>query len=144
MNKDEYGEIINGKGTYSKIAEKLYFDNWEYPSFSSSVLIGWTDEECDYRDILFTYRPQKPCRGNYQRGMDWCNLFVGIIDFTTYGFVLESDRDNTKYIDYLREKLQLGDNSCDDKICELVNGVIHELDILEGNIKIKVNNDSNV
>ena len=28
---------------------------------------------------------------------------------------------------YLKEKLNLHDNSCDDKICDLINGVIEEL-----------------
>lgn len=133
MNKDEYGEIINGDNTFKKIAERLYT--------GQSILIGWTDQGYDYRDILFTYDGDTDYShtlikygDNLQRGMRWANFFVSIIDFTSYGFLIERNTDNRKYNNYLMEKLRLHDNPCDIKLCELINGIIHELDKLEGNI----------
>lgn len=119
MNKDEYGEIINGEDTYQTIAENLVQNK--------SVIIGWTDQGYDHRDILFTIRPIK--YGTLQRGLNWnSHLYVSIIDRSCMGFLIESDTNNVKHPSYIKEKLRLQDNSCDDKICELVNGVISHLD----------------
>ena len=124
MNKDEYGEIINGNETYSVIADKLIN--------GQSVIIGWTDEGCDHRDILFTLRPQK--FGTLQRGLNWnSHLYISIIDFSCMGFLLEHKTDNRKHNSYIMEKLRLHDNPCDNKICELINGVIEFLDKEGGN-----------
>ena len=124
MNKDEYGEIINGNETYSVIADKLIN--------GQSVIIGWTDEECDHRDILFTLRPQK--FGTLQRGLNWnSHLYISIIDFSCMVFLLEYKTDNRKHNGYIMEKLRLHDNPCNNKICELINGVIKFLDKEEGN-----------
>ena len=124
MNKDEYGEIINGNETYSVIADKLIN--------GQSVIIGWTDEGCDHRDILFTLRPQK--FGTLQRGLNWnSHLYISIIDFSCMGFLLEYKTDNRKHNGYIMEKLRLHDNHCNNKICELINGVIKFLDKEEGN-----------
>ena len=122
MNIDKYNEVINGKDTFKSIAENLLD--------TGKCIIGWTDEGCDHRDILFTYRP-KHLGGELQRGLRWCYLYVSIIDYTSFGFLIEDMRDNRKHNTYLMEKLRLHDNDCDNKICELVNGVIHELDILK-------------
>ena len=120
MNKDKYGEIINGNETYSVIADKLIN--------GKSVIIGWTDEGCDHRDILFTLRPQK--YGTLQRGLNFSShLYISIMDFSCMGFLIESDTDNIKHPSYIKEKLRLNDNSCDDKICELINGVIEYIDL---------------
>ena len=118
---DKYGEVINSQETYKEIAIDLLDHN--------PVIIGWTDGEYDHRDILFNYRVKK--YGNLQRGMVWSDLFVSIIDYTSYGFLIEIKTDNRKNNGYIKEKLRLQDNNCDDKICELINGVIHELDVLE-------------
>ena len=124
MNKDEYGEIINGNETYSVIADKLIN--------GQSVIIGWTDEGCDHRDILFTLRPQK--FGTLQRGLNWnSHLYISIIDFSCMVFLLEYKTDNRKHNGYIMEKLRLHDNPCNNKICELINGVIKFLDKEEGN-----------
>lgn len=131
MNYDVYGEIINGEKTYKEIAKNILFDNFN--ENSRSVIIGWTDQKCDHRDIMFTYCPKK--YGNLQRGLRWCYLYISIMDFCSMGFLIERNTDNRKHEKYIKEKLQLGDNHCDDKICELINGVIHELDMLEGNYK---------
>lgn len=120
MNFEEYGEIINGIGTYKTIA-KLLEDN-------KSCIIGWTDQEYDHRDILFTYRPVQ--YGNLQRGLRWCYLYISIMDFSSMGFLIEMDTDNRKHNAYIMEKLRLSDNHCDNKICDLINGVIHEIDNL--------------
>ena len=119
MNTDSYGEIINGFQTYHQVLEDLI--NY------GGCIIGWTDEGYDHRDILFTWKPNQ--HGNLQRGLRWTHLFVSIMDHSSMGFLIESDRDNTKENGYIMEKLRLKDNSCDKKICELINGVIHEIDI---------------
>lgn len=120
MNYDKYDEVINGEETYKNIAIDL--------CDKKPVIIGWTDGEYDHRDILFTYRVKK--YGNLQRGMRWSDLYVSIIDHTSYGFLIETDTDNRKDNEYIKEKLRLHDNNCDKKICELINGVIHEIDNL--------------
>lgn len=126
MNKDNYGEIINGIDTYETIAKEL--------KSGKSIIIGWTDEEADHRDILFTLRPTKS--GNLQRGLNFSSqLYISIMSYFCIGFLIESDCDNRKADSYIREKLRLGENHCDLEICELINGVIHELDKMEGNIK---------
>ena len=120
MNKDKYGEIINGESTYRNIADKLME--------GKSVIIGWTDEEYDHRDILFTFRPQK--YGTLQRGLNFpSHLYISIMAFSCMGFLIENDTDNRKYPSYIKEKLRLSNNSCDDKICELINGVIKYIDL---------------
>jgi len=121
MNKDSYDEIINGEETYKQIAKELV----EY----GRCIIGWTDQGCDHRDILFTYKPHK--YGNLQRGLRWTCLYISIMGFASMGFLIEDNTDNRKHPSYIMEKLLLHDNPCDNKICELINGVIHELDILE-------------
>lgn len=121
MNKDKYDEIINGEDTYRVIAENLLD--------TGKCIIGWTDQKYDHRDILFTYQPKK--YGNLQRGLRWCYLYISIMDLTSMGFLIEMRTDNRKHENYIMEKLRLNNNHCDNKICELINGVIHELDILE-------------
>lgn len=119
MNKDDYGEIINGKETYKEIVKQL--------RNKQSVIIGWTDGDYDHRDILFTYKPKK--YGTLQRGLNWdSHLYVSIMDHSCMGFLIESKTNNIKHPSYIKEKLRLNNNSCDDKICELINGVISEMD----------------
>lgn len=128
MNKDIYGEIINGESTYKTIADNLLNGN--------SVIIGWTDQGYDHRDILFTFRPKK--YGTLQRGLNFpSHLYVSIIDFSCMGFLIENDSDNRKYPNYIKEKLKLDDNDCDDKICELINGVIEYIDLARNNRSTK-------
>lgn len=119
MDYDIYGEVINGGKTFSMIAEKLLE--------SGSCIIGWTDGKIDHRDILFTYKPKK--FGTLQRGLNWSShLYISIIDQSCMGFLLESRTDNRKHASYIKEKLKLGDNKCDSRICDLINGVIYHLD----------------
>ena len=119
MNKDEYGEIINGESTFRTIANDLLNGN--------SVIIGWTDEEYDHRDILFTLKPKK--YGTLQRGLNFnSHLYISIMNFSCMGLLIEWKTNNKKDNGYIMEKLRLNDNSCDNKICELINGVIEYLD----------------
>ena len=121
---DEYGEVINSEITYKTTAKDLVE--------RGSCIVGWTDGGYDHRDILFTYKPRK--YGNLQRGLRWTYLFVSIMDHSSMGFLIEDgDCDNVKHSSYIKEKLRLNDNNCDDKICELINGVIHEIDVLRIN-----------
>ena len=95
FDRDSYDEVINGSNTFKSIAKYLYNNNEDE---SRSILIGWTDEGYDHRDILFTYRVIHT--GNHQRGMRWCHFFVGIIDFTCYGFTIEMKTDNRKLFQF--------------------------------------------
>lgn len=116
MNYDDYNEVINGEGTYQEIAKELKDNN--------AVIIGWTDELGTHYDIMFKLGAKKPLPSNYlQRGLRNYYLFVGIIDYTFYGFTPE----NTLHYGYIAEKLRMGDNETTRKIAELINGVIEEL-----------------
>lgn len=123
MNIDSWNEVINGKETYKTVANELLD--------TSKCIISWTDGGYDHRDILFTYRP-KLLGETLQRGLGWCFLYVSIMDFSCMGFLIESDCDNRKSTGYIQEKLRLNDSSCDTKICELINGVIHKIDNIKG------------
>lgn len=121
---DNYNQVVNCEATYDLIAKELL----EY----GRCIIGWTDEGYDHRDILFTYKPHK--YGELQRGLKWTYLYVSIMSLSCMGFLIENDRDNTKHPSYIKEKLYLQENSCDDKICDLVNGVIHSIDKVRGGV----------
>ena len=113
MNKNRYGEVINGKETYEKIA-KLLKDG-------KTVGIGWTDELSTHLDIIF--KLGLDVKENYfQRGIKQGNLFVSIIDYTSYGFA----PDNIKAGTYIQEKLDMRDET-GDKLANLINGIIGEL-----------------
>lgn len=113
MNKDIYGEVINGKETYKEIA-KLLKDG-------KTVGIGWTDELSIHLDIIF--KLGLDVKENYfQRGIKQDNLFVSIIDYTSYGFM----PDTIKAVTYIQEKLDMR-NETGDRLAELINGIIGEL-----------------
>ncbi|MEG2229957.1 MAG: hypothetical protein RRY22_04195 [Bacilli bacterium] len=112
MNKDIYYEITNGENTYKEIAKVLL--NKE------NCIIGWTDEILTHYDILFTLGASK--YGKLQRGIKGNDLFVSIMNVTSYGF----NTDNIKLGFYIQEKLGLG-GKIGEKIAELINGVIKEL-----------------
>ena len=113
MNKDKYGEIINGKETYGKIAKLLKDDK--------TVGIGWTDELDTHLDIIFKLGLDAKS-GNFQRGIKSNYLFVGIIDHTCYGFMPDTIKDGT----YIQEKLNMN-NETGDELANLINGIIGEL-----------------
>lgn len=118
MKYDEFNEIVNGDATYRAIAEELLE--------KKSVLIGWTDQVYDHRDILFTLSPVR--HGNIQRGLKGRGyLYVSIIDISSMGFMLSGNPDNV----YIREKLRLDDSHCDNMICELIINVVKCLNKVE-------------
>jgi len=120
VNFDEYNEVINGEYTYRKIAKTLLDEG--------KCIIGWTDQEYDHRDILFTYSP-KQLGGVLQRGLHWCRFYVSIIGHCSMGFLIEDDgRSNKKENSYIMEKLDLRENHCDIAICDLINGIIEAID----------------
>lgn len=114
MISDKYGEIINGIDTYKEIAKQL--------KNKTDVIIGWTDEEYDHRDIYFSLGNTSKY-GEIQRGIKVTDLFIGIVDWSFYGF----KTDSTKHPNYIFEKLRLTENNTNVKIAELINGVIEEL-----------------
>lgn len=113
MNYNEYGEVINGEDTYSLIANKL--------KNKETIGVGWTDEDKTHLDIIFKLELDHK-EGMFQRGIISNYLFVSIIDHTSYAFV----PDSIKYGSYIQEKLRMN-NSCGDKLAELINGIIKEL-----------------
>lgn len=128
MNKNEYGEIINGINSYKKIAERLLY--------SGNCIIGWTDDEYDHRDILFAYKPYY-LGGGLQRGLKSSYLYISIMGLSCMGFRFNANYDNRKSDEYIKEKLSLNNNHCDDKTCELINGVIAEMDLIIKGVEIK-------
>ena len=115
MNKDEFGEIINGSKTYDFIVDKL--KNGE------AVFIGWTDEKYSHYDILFTLGAYKE-RGNYtQRGIKNSDLFISVIGLGAFGFEAIS-RNKKISSGYLSEKLNF---NVGEKFTELVNNVLLRL-----------------
>lgn len=117
MKMTEYGEVINCKKTYETIAFVLKSEN--------SILIGWTDEEHTHYDILFTYKAMKHPSNYVQHGLRWNDLFVSIIGRGAFGFKTHRE----KSASYIGEKLNLGVNETTEKLTELINGVIKELEV---------------
>ena len=114
MNKDEYGEIINGYNTITKIAEKL--------KQGQSVIIGWTDEEYTHLDLLFNYNTYK--EGMLQRGLRGNELCVSIMSIGAFGFDVKEREIHSGYIS---EKLNIHAEPTMSKLAELINGIIKEL-----------------
>lgn len=113
MNYDIYGEVTNGDLTYKAIAEYLRVRN--------TIGIGWTDEHFSHYDIIFSLGLDGKV-GCFQRGIKQNYLFISIIDYTSYGF----NSDSQKHPEYIKEKLRMNHES-GDKIAELINGIIREL-----------------
>lgn len=113
MNKDEYGEVINGEKTYKEIAYQLKAGN--------SVIIGWTDEEYTHYDVLFSLNVVK--EGELQRGLKWNDLFVSVMSIGAFGFLTNDE----KASGYVGEKLGMGNNITTEKLTELINGIIKVL-----------------
>lgn len=113
MNYDNYCEVINGTGTYCYIANKL--------KEGETIGIGWTDEDKTHLDIIFKLGLNYKF-GIFQRGIRSNYLFVSIIDYTSYAFVPDAIKEGT----YIQSKLRMN-NTCGDKLAELINGIIKEL-----------------
>lgn len=116
MNSSIYGEIINGERTYKTIANNL--------ETFRACLIGWTDEDSTHFDILFTLPTNK--YGCLQRGLKVNDLYISIMAHSSFGFKTDSE----KMPGYVGEKLNLGGDIAD-KVTELINGVIKELNTKE-------------
>ena len=114
MNKNEYGEVINGKDTYKEMA-KLLKDG-------KTIGIGWTDELSTHLDIVFKLGLDTK-EGYFQRGLRENYLYVSIISFTSFGFCVEN---GIKIGGYIQEKLNMN-NDCGDELANLINGIIGEL-----------------
>ena len=115
-------EILNGKITYKVIAQNLIN--------RKPVLIGWSDGRHVHKDILFTYKPKKI--GGISKSIKDSDFYISIISDNSYGFLIEDKIDNRKDISYIREKLNLETNSSTKAICDLINGIINQIDIMEG------------
>lgn len=116
MDKDEYDEIINGKNTYKEIADRL--------KQGQAVIIGWTDEEYTHLDILFTYNVYKESCNYLQRGLRGNELFVSLMSVGAFGFDINNAK---RHPGYIGEKLKLPGDSTREKLTELINGIIKEL-----------------
>lgn len=112
MNRDRFGEIVNGVETFKEIAKKL--------REGKSVIIGWTDEEYTHYDILFTGGAYQQ-EGNYlQRGLRNDDLFISIMSVGAFGFYTDSDEVSAVYV---AEKLGISGKSTIEKFAELINGI---------------------
>ena len=110
MNKDEYGEVINGPETFAQIAIRLKIDK--------RVLVGWTDQLGTHFDILFVNGT--PVEGaNIQGGLRENDLFVSIMRVEAFGF--EADKFDT-FAGYYAEKLFVSGRTADE-LSILINEV---------------------
>ena len=114
MLTDEYGEVINGQDTYETIADRLK----EY----EHILIGWTDGLGTHFDILICNGSEFE-GGNHQGGIRSNDLFVAIMRLGEFGF----NRSPDLHPGYVGEKLNVGGDATAEKLAELINGIIAEL-----------------
>lgn len=114
MDRDKYGEIINGICTYTEIVNKL--------KNGQSVIIGWTDERYTHLDLLFNYKTYR--EGMLQRGLRGNELFISIIGIGAFGFDIK-DREISS--GYISEKLNIHGEPTTSKLAELINGIMKEL-----------------
>ena len=114
MNRDKYGEIINGYNTVTEIVSRL--------KEGQSVIIGWVDEEYTHLDLLLNYKTYK--EGVLQRGLRGNELYVSIISVGAFGFDV---RDREIHKGYISEKLNIRGEPTVSKLAELINGIIKEL-----------------
>ena len=112
FNYASFGEVINGKETYNAIAKAL--------KNNEAIGIGWTDEKYTHLDIIFKLGITKI--GYFQRGMRDYYLYVSIIGHNCFAFI----PDTIKEGNYIQARMNM-ENSCGDKLAELVNGVIESL-----------------
>ena len=114
MNFNEYEEIICGEKTCEEIARII--------KEGKNVLIGFTDEEYEHRDIFFSYSNTQKV-GYIQRGIKQDSLFVGIVPDKFYGFRV----DTKKAKEYIEEKLNISYEPMLTKLTLLINGICKEL-----------------
>lgn len=110
-NKDEYGEVINGKDTFEAIAYKVGVD-------SEPVLIGWSDEHGAHLDILFVKGAAG--EGPLQGGVRRSDLLVSLMRRGAFGFEIEKIDTHSGYYG---EKLNWSGTDSLAKLAELIDGV---------------------
>ena len=116
MNKNQYGEVINGTDTYNEIEHIL--------RMGRSVLVGWIDEGGSFYNILFSLSPYREPGNVLQRGLKGINeLYVSIIGYGTFGF----DTDTEKHSSYIAEKLNIYGDTTREKLTELINEIIKRI-----------------
>lgn len=113
MNKNNYGEVINGQDTYDDIALCI--------SGGKNCLIGWTDEQMSHFDILFHYKWIWVEGSQIQGGIrPKSDLFVSIMRMGFFAFEIDHlDTDSG----YYAEKLNMSTGITGEKLAELINGV---------------------
>lgn len=112
MNRDKYGEIINGDETYKEIKKTL--------ERGHSIIIGWTDEKGTHYDILFTDNSVSIEDNSLQGGLKGNELFVSIIRKGAFGFRKKSEISP----DYIAEKLNISSISTSIKLTELIENIL--------------------
>lgn len=112
LNFDEWGEVVNGDGTYQGIAEELG---------KRSVIVGWSDGDGTHFDILFTLTALRfgdQIQGGLRPAKD---LFVSIMRKGAFAF--DPEHKDTA-AGYYSEKLGgYYGRECSEKVAELINGV---------------------
>ena len=114
MDINDWNEVVNGENTYNKITDTLLKEG--------KCIFGWSDDKYDHRDFVFVYKPKK-IGGDLQRGMKEDYLYVGMIDYRLMGFPITK----TLTVEYIKDKLVLGNNECSDSISYLIKGVMNSL-----------------
>lgn len=115
INFDEYGEVVNGEGTYAFTAAHLLHSK-------QPVLLGWTDGEGSHHDILIARgvaiaEVNKP---NIQGGIRAGDLFVSVMRVGAFAFEI---KDRELHPNYVGEKLGMSGVTCD-RLTDLINGII--------------------
>lgn len=113
MNKDEYGEVLNGEDTYNEIYKTLVADG--------RVMIGWTDELGTHYDILFVNTAEKhgPVQGGIQPETD---LIVAIMRQGAFAFDIRKE----SHPNYIGEKLGVSGET-GERLGTLINEVRRRL-----------------
>ena len=114
VNRDNFDEVIYGEDTCKEIAKIL--------KEGRNVLIGFTDEEYEHRDIFFSYMTTEKV-GYIQRGIKPYDLFIGIVPDKFYAF--RTDTEKAK--GYIEEKLNISYEPMLTKLTDLINGICEEL-----------------
>lgn len=118
FDRDDYGVIINGEGTYAELGKILFFDD-------PTPIFGWTDQEGTRLDIMMTWRAQQLT--DLQRGVNaGTHLIVSVIGVGAGGFDVSNGQ--WKAPSYVAEKLGINpSNPIAEPLAELINGVVGEL-----------------
>jgi hypothetical protein len=111
-----FGDVVEGPLTEKAIAAELKATN--------VCIVGWNDQQATHHDVLFTLKPRH--FGNLMGGLRAEEyLFVSIMRIGAFGFSVY--REKPLDPDYVNEKLGgLGD-LVKQRLTNLINGVIDEL-----------------